>query len=856
MFALSRVHRHIISISLVAACMVWNVTSVAAQEKLADPLTPLFEPAIRPAINVLLEDSYTRRTYPRTKFPLRASQFAQFRRQVIGRLEESLDLGDWTVRHPDGKKNALAGKFRDQVLAAITHDGIRMEVHAVELVDTGLVVPMVICLPDGEGVHPGVCVFSGHTRHGLRELVLDLNSYQRGLATRLAKAGFVAIAVEKIDSGYLSRDGVAGSDEEALASLLLGTARPTRAHQLMACVAASEILAMHPRVREDRIGAAGVSLGGWLSIQTALLTQRIRAVADFGVKTRLLPDPSTEDFKGVGDICHVLPGLFALGDRDLLPLAYAPRPLLAGHGRLDVGSERDGPRYFREVLRSQYEALGRAHLFEYAVHERGDVMPVELVVDYLRRRLVNDVESVSESVGHLQGEMSGEVSATSVILQSRLTTQAVSATGDAPGVSGAARFEYATNPDFSASFFTDWLQATAQGDGVVKTKVHGLEPGSRYYYRLHYGLDKQQTEAGPTRSFRTHFPAKTVASHSFVVVTGMNYHYFHFGLGKRRPYSGPDRDIGYPALASILRLKPDFFVGTGDNVYYDAPRVPSAVDEASMRKKWHEQFIQPLYVELFGEVPTYWEKDDHDYRYDDCDNTSDKEPSVDLGLRIFREQVPVTDPEDPHAVTYRTYRAGRLLQIWLPENRDYRSANLSADGPDKTIWGAEQRAWLKRTLLESDAVFKVIVSPTPMIGPDDLRKKDNHCDIGGFRHEGDEFFRWAKDNGFLQKGLFFACGDRHWQYHSVHPSGFEEFSSGALVDSNSRLGVRPGDANGTDPEARIEQPYTSREPSGGFLRVVVEPSSDSQVATVAFEFYDENGVQLHRVERRRAIAER
>ena len=29
------------------------------------------------------------------------------------------------------------------------------------------------------------------------------------------------------------------------------------------------------------------------------------------------------------------------------------------------------------------------------------------------------------------------------------------------------------------------------------------------------------------------------------------------------------------------------------------------------------------------------------------------------------------------------------------------------DGPDKTMWGVEQRAWLERTLLESDATFKI-----------------------------------------------------------------------------------------------------------------------------------------------------
>ena len=89
------------------------------------------------------------------------------------------------------------------------------------------------------------------------------------------------------------------------------------------------------------------------------------------------------------------------------------------------------------------------------------------------------------------------------------------------------------------------------------------------------------------------------------------------------------------------------------------------------------------------------------------------------------------------------------------------------------------------------------------------------------------------------------CGDRHWQYHSVHPLGIEEFSSGALVDGNSRLGVVPGDPQSTDPDALIEQVFTSPEPSGGFLEVHVEPATAQEKSTVSFNFFDENGVALY-----------
>ena len=216
-------------------------------------------------------------------------------------------------------------------------------------------------------------------------------------------------------------------------------------------------------------------------------------------------------------------------------------------------------------------------------------------------------------------------------------------------------------------------------------------------------------------------------------------------------------------------------------------------------------------------------------------------------------------PAAPNPITYRTHRVNQDLQIWLTEGRDYRSPNAMPDGPDKTMWGAEQRAWLERTLLESDATFKILISPTPFIGPDDAwccgsnsspsnpPKIDNHSDPSGFQYERDAFFAGMIDRGLLEDHNFYlVTGDRHWQYHSIHPTGFEEFSTGALVDGNSRLGRNPGDPLSTDPDGLIEQPYTSPEPSGGFL---TRHGLPWRATHRHVPLYDERGVLLHTVEK-------
>ena len=471
-----------------------------------------------------------------------------------------------------------------------------------------------------------------------------------------------------------------------------------------------------------------------------------------------------------------------------------------------------------------------------------------------------------------QGIMLGELTSTSVLAQVRLTKtdhlvpnsyvgRDGRPMGDVPGAEGRVRFILMPPEasDAAAGKVIAQLNATAERDFIARVKLKNLTPNTKYTIRTLLGTNEEDRRPGPSATFRTHPGKDSTEKASFVVVTGMNYAKFH---GDNRmdlalhlinnntklptPHSGPDKHLGYPGLDSILRLKPNFFVGTGDNVYYDTPPGDEhrAQHVPELRQKWHEQFVQPRYRNLFASVPTCWMIDDHDYRIDDGDNTGDHLPSPETGLRMMLEQLPYGPADqDKETKTYRTHRVSKDLQVWFTENRVYRSPNAMEDGPDKSIWGKEQKAWLMKTLAESDATFKLLVSPTPMIGPDDKRKFDNHTNFNGFRHERDEFFKWLGESG-AGRNFYLVCGDRHWQYRSIHPSGVEEFSCGALVDPNSRLGRLPGDPASTDPDGLIKQPYAQSERSGGFLQI--ESARNNGTPTLTFQFRDEHGVVLHR----------
>jgi alkaline phosphatase D len=286
----------------------------------------------------------------------------------------------------------------------------------------------------------------------------------------------------------------------------------------------------------------------------------------------------------------------------------------------------------------------------------------------------------------------------------------------------------------------------------------------------------------------------------------------------------------------MAKLNPQFLVPTGDTVYYDSED-PRATTVAVARYHWHRMYSYPRHIVFHLRVPAYWEKDDHDTLANDCWPTQNPKSMLPLtfadGLRLFREQVPMGEK------TYRTFRWGKDLQIWLVEGRDFRSPNNTPDGPQKTIWGEEQKKWLKDTLLASDATWKVLISPTPLVGPDRAQgKNDNHANAA-FQHEGDEMRRWFQKH--LPDNFFIACGDRHWQYHSVHPeAGVHEFSCGPASDQHA--GGSPG----------LDLKYHRfHRVKGGFLSVSVRRTKDQSAVT--FRFHDVHGKVAYEYTRERTV---
>jgi len=257
------------------------------------------------------------------------------------------------------------------------------------------------------------------------------------------------------------------------------------------------------------------------------------------------------------------------------------------------------------------------------------------------------------------GIMVGEVTAESAQIQVRLCASDKLIDRDVAGSPGVVQF--ILNGDESGA---QTIEASADRDFIARASFSGLKAGTKYSCSTRIGKSREGLRVGPSAEFKTLPGSRKTDPVKFVVVTGMNYaklhgddridleqHLLENNTKLAEPYSGPDKDLGYPALEAILKQSPDFFVGTGDNVYYDTPDKPRASTISELRQKWHEQFIQPRYRDLFAKIPTYWMIDDHDYRIDDGDNSGDYAPSPQEGREMMLEQLPLAAHDDTDALT-------------------------------------------------------------------------------------------------------------------------------------------------------------------------------------------------------------
>jgi alkaline phosphatase D len=265
-------------------------------------------------------------------------------------------------------------------------------------------------------------------------------------------------------------------------------------------------------------------------------------------------------------------------------------------------------------------------------------------------------------------------------------------------------------------------QAGPENDLTVKLAVADLAPATRHAYRVQW-RDVRVEGGFPTA------PAPGTAGPLRLAWGGDLG-----GGGRCRPPEG-----GYAVFRAMAARRPDLFLFVGDTIYADHRcRVPEnqpgadfrAADLAGFRAKHRYNRADEAVQAFLRGTAVYAIWDDHEVRND---FSGPEEPLMSVGRRAFLEYWPIQPPaDDPHRL-YRGVRWGRLVEILILDTRQYRSPNAMPDGPDKTMLGAAQRAWLVDRLTRSDATWKLVVSSVSLSVPTGRTARDSWA--GGSRVE-------------------------------------------------------------------------------------------------------------------------
>jgi alkaline phosphatase D len=206
---------------------------------------------------------------------------------------------------------------------------------------------------------------------------------------------------------------------------------------------------------------------------------------------------------------------------------------------------------------------------------------------------------------------------------------------------------------------------------------------------------------------------------------------------------------GMKCYEAMRRIRPDFFIDCGDNIYADGPIQPEVkLDDGTLwknlvtpevskvaetlkefRGRYAYNLMDDNVRRFSAEVPQIWQWDDHEVSNnwsDSKDLSGDArytEKNVPLlvgrATRAFLEYAPMRyHGADESERVYRRISYGPLLEVFVLDMRSYRGANgynrQETAGPDTAFLGPEQLKWLKASLKASKATWKVIAADMPI----------------------------------------------------------------------------------------------------------------------------------------------
>ena len=343
-------------------------------------------------------------------------------------------------------------------------------------------------------------------------------------------------------------------------------------------------------------------------------------------------------------------------------------------------------------------------------------------------------DSAVEPLVLTHGVSSGDVTASSAVVWAR--------------ASGEARMHVEVSDDagFAQVKSTRSAAATEASDFTAQLVLSGLEPETRYWYRVWFagagGHGRSDVTSSMVGTFKTAPDASQSRPISFTVGADVGGQRFC-----RNAATG-----GYTIFAAMAALAPDFFIANGDMIYADGdcpaqgpdgpggwenipgdfPNIADAsvdwTDTAQVRDVYRRHYrynrADPFYQSFLRRTPIIGQWDDHEVINDFgapwtyWNSATVERPGypnlVAQGLDTFFAYTPMDRPSLGRI--YRSFRWGQDVELFVLDARSYRDRNELPDTPenDKEMLGREQIAWLVDGIRNSTATWKIVSSDVPM----------------------------------------------------------------------------------------------------------------------------------------------
>jgi alkaline phosphatase D len=344
-------------------------------------------------------------------------------------------------------------------------------------------------------------------------------------------------------------------------------------------------------------------------------------------------------------------------------------------------------------------------------------------------------------------------------------------------------------------------------DFTAKVELTGLPSGERIFYRVRFEDDRFNAGRAETGSF------VTAARDSRDVLFAWSGDTCGQGYGINAEHGG------LRTYESMRRAQPDFFIHSGDNIYADGPieaqmktpagsiwrnlTTPEKSKVAETLAEYHGNYRYNLLdanVRRFNsEVAVFSQWDDHEVLNNWypgkvlVDDKRYKVKDVNLlaahGKRAFLDYMPIRPTWDGRV--FRTIDRGPLCEVFILDERMYRGPNTPNRQPTRSretvFLGQRQIDWLKRALVRSKALWKVIASDMPIgLAVGDGKNKEGKNVYEAFAN-GDgpplgrelelvELFSFMKEHRI--RNTFWLTADVHYaasHYYDPAKAKFTEF---------------------------------------------------------------------------------